>query len=148
MAMRRELPDFRFVQIDDGYQAYMGDWLTVRPAFGDLDGLLRTIREQGGEAAIWVAPFIAEASSALLREHPEFFVHDEEGRPGADDRAGRNGFGAGLLGRRGTSAYLVADGPPGASRRGAVPPDARGQGRGGPVTEKIGCQRTLRKMRR
>lgn len=32
-AIRASLPELRFIQIDDGYQAKMGDWLTPHPNF-------------------------------------------------------------------------------------------------------------------
>ncbi|MGL6175221.1 MAG: glycoside hydrolase family 36 protein, partial [Cellulosilyticaceae bacterium] len=49
--------------------------------FKHLPELIKQIKEQGFEPAIWVAPFIAEADSAIFKEHPEYFVKDEEGNP-------------------------------------------------------------------
>jgi alpha-galactosidase len=78
----REVPGLRYVQIDDGYQPAMGDWLETGAAFGgDVQGVLRSIRARGFEPAIWVAPFVAEKDSRVFREHPEWFVADAEGRP-------------------------------------------------------------------
>ena len=71
----RTSPGLRYVQIDDGYQPAMGDWLEPGKAFGgDLGGVLREIRKRGFEPAIWVAPFIAEAGSNLFRNHPDWFM--------------------------------------------------------------------------
>jgi alpha-galactosidase len=81
-----------YVQIDDGYQARMGDWLEPGPLVPDPAGLCRTITDLGHEPAIWVAPFIAEAGSTVLREHPEFFVADESGRPLPSDRFAYGGW--------------------------------------------------------
>ena len=77
----KNLPELKYIQIDDGYQEYMGDWLYVSPKFGDLDSVLAKINENGCESAIWVAPFIAQAESRVFREHPEYFVKDEKGAP-------------------------------------------------------------------
>ena len=46
-----------FFQIDDGYQTHVGDWLSVKPKFGDMKQLTDTIHEQGIKAGLWLAPF-------------------------------------------------------------------------------------------
>jgi alpha-galactosidase len=62
----KHTPDLRYVQIDDGYQPAMGDWLDTGAAFGgDVQGVLKQIRERGFEPAIWVAPFVAEEKSKV-----------------------------------------------------------------------------------
>ncbi len=76
------LPELNYVQIDDGYQAAMGDWLDTGKAFGGgIREVIRQIRETGREPAIWVAPFIAEEASKVFREHPDWFIMDAGGRP-------------------------------------------------------------------
>ncbi len=89
----RATPGLKFIQIDDGYQPAMGDWLLTGPAFGgDVRGVLRRIRERGFEPAIWVAPFVAEAGSRLFASHREWFVKDEEGGPLRADRVTFGGW--------------------------------------------------------
>jgi alpha-galactosidase len=81
-AIATHAPGLKYIQIDDGYQPAMGDWLETGSAFGgQVQTVLRQIRERGFEPAIWVAPFIAEAESRLFREHPDWFVKDAEGKP-------------------------------------------------------------------
>ncbi len=76
------VPELRYVQIDDGYQSAMGDWLETGKAFGGgVQGVLKKIRERGFEPAIWVAPFIAEAASQVFQNHPDWFIKDAEGNP-------------------------------------------------------------------
>jgi alpha-galactosidase len=78
----KNIPALKYVQIDDGYQSAMGDWLSTGKAFGgDLVGVLKKIRARGFEPAIWVAPFIAEENSQVFREHPDWFVKDAAGKP-------------------------------------------------------------------
>ena len=78
----KNAPELKYIQIDDGYQPAMGDWLETGAAFGgDIQGVLKKIRERGFEPAIWVAPFIAEEKSDLFREHPDWFVKGAEGKP-------------------------------------------------------------------
>ena len=86
-------PGLRYVQIDDGYQPAMGDWLDTGAAFGgDVQGVLKQIRERGFEPAIWVAPFVAEEKSKVFQQHPEWFVKDSEGRPLRSDRVTFGGW--------------------------------------------------------
>ena len=67
----RDIPGLRYIQIDDGYQPAMGDWLETGNAFGgEVQAVLRQIRERGFEPAIWVAPFIAEEGSRSSRSIP------------------------------------------------------------------------------
>lgn len=85
--------DLEFIQIDDGYQAYMGDWLTMHPDFGsDVKRICDKIKSKGLKPAIWVAPFIAEEQSTLFKEHPEWFVKDEFDRPLPSDRDSFGGW--------------------------------------------------------
>jgi alpha-galactosidase len=76
----RQVPALRYVQIDDGYQPNMGDWLDTGKAFGgDVKGVLRQIRQRGFEPAIWVAPFVAEAGSKVFQQHPDWFIQGRQG---------------------------------------------------------------------
>lgn len=92
-AVQEQKLPLRFIQIDDGYQAAMGDWLDAGPAFaGGLPDLLASIRAGGGEPAIWVAPFIAEEKSKIFQEHPDWFIKDESGAPLRSDRVTFGGW--------------------------------------------------------
>ncbi len=70
-----------FIQIDDGYQTYMGDYLDISGLFPNFENLIQSIHDKGFEPALWVAPFIAQKESELFRNHPEYFVKDETGNP-------------------------------------------------------------------
>ena len=89
----KTIPALKYVQIDDGYQPAMGDWLETGAAFGgNVRGVLKQIRERGFEPAIWVAPFIAEAGSHVFQQHPDWFMKDEEGKPLAANRVTFQGW--------------------------------------------------------
>jgi alpha-galactosidase len=78
----KEIPGLKYIQIDDGYQPAMGDWLETGKAFGgNVQDVLRQIRARGFEPAIWVAPFIAEKDSNVFRQHPDWFVKGRDGAP-------------------------------------------------------------------
>ena len=92
-AIARTIPGLKYIQIDDGYQPAMGDWLDTGPAFGgNVRGVLEAIRHRGFEPAIWVAPFIAEQESKLFQQHPGWFVKDDEGKPLRADRVTFGGW--------------------------------------------------------
>jgi alpha-galactosidase len=78
----REIPTLKYIQIDDGYQPAMGDWLETGKAFGgNVQDVVRQIRARGFEPAIWVGPFIAEKDSNLFKQHPDWFVMNAAGEP-------------------------------------------------------------------
>jgi alpha-galactosidase len=89
----KNTPGLKYIQIDDGYQPAMGDWLETGAAFGgNVQGVLKQIRARGFEPAIWVAPFIAEEKSNLFRQHPDWFVKDAEGTPLRSDKVTFGGW--------------------------------------------------------
>ena len=70
-----------FVQIDEGYQRAVGDWLQLNEPFRDqMRRLADTIREAGFRPGLWLAPFVAAAKSELAKIHPEYILRDEHGR--------------------------------------------------------------------
>ncbi len=79
--MSSSLP-LKMIQIDDGYQAQIGDWLTPKPAFSEgMDKLADEIRSAGMLPGLWLAPFLVHPKSALYREHPQWLLRDKNGRP-------------------------------------------------------------------
>ena len=89
----KQTPGLRYVQIDDGYQPAMGDWLETGAAFGgNVQGVLKQIRARGFEPAIWVAPFVAEEKSHVFQQHPDWFVKDSDGTPLRSDRVTFGGW--------------------------------------------------------
>ncbi len=70
------------VQIDDGYQAAVGDWLEWDPGFPEgIAPLASTIRSAGFRAGIWLAPFLVSRASRVARKHPDWLLCSEQGRP-------------------------------------------------------------------
>ncbi len=92
-AIAKDVPQLKYVQLDDGYQPAMGDWLETGNAFGgDVQGVLQAIRKQGFEPAIWVAPFIAEAGSHVFQQHPGWFMKGDDGKPLSADKVTFQGW--------------------------------------------------------
>jgi alpha-galactosidase len=78
---RRELP-VETVQIDDGYQADIGDWLTVNEKFPrGMQWLASEIKSAGYTPGLWLAPFLVSPTSRTFTKHPEFVVRNDDGSP-------------------------------------------------------------------
>lgn len=81
-AVKKHGLDLKYIQIDDGYQEYWGDWFSFTDKFDKgVKQLCLDIKAKGFEPAIWVAPFVAERDSRLFKNHPDWFVRDESGQP-------------------------------------------------------------------
>lgn len=66
---------FDVFQIDDGYQAAIGDWLVTNERFpSSLESLASTIDSAGRTPGIWLAPFLVHPSSRVAIEHPEWIA--------------------------------------------------------------------------
>ncbi|MDD9178080.1 MULTISPECIES: glycoside hydrolase family 36 protein [Aliivibrio] len=78
--MSDEQAELEWVLLDDGYQAFMGDWLTPSNKFPNgIESLLAAIKSKGKKPAIWIAPFIAQPESEIFKNHPDWFVRHENG---------------------------------------------------------------------
>lgn len=70
------------IQIDDGYQSAIGDWLSPAPGWdGQLAILSAEIADAGMEAGVWTAPFLCGENSRVFAEHPDWVVRHASGRP-------------------------------------------------------------------
>lgn len=79
-ALRPRLP-LDFIQIDDGFQAQVGDWFETKPTFPHgLTGLAGAIRARGCTPGLWLAPYIVRSDARLNDQHPEWFLRDARGR--------------------------------------------------------------------
>lgn len=64
------------VQIDDGYQTAIGDWLTLSGRFESLPATARRIGGSGRASGIWCAPFLVSTGSYTALHHPEWLVRE------------------------------------------------------------------------
>ena len=64
---------FDVFQLDDGYQAAIGDWLDTNAKFPSrLESLAADVAARGRRPGIWLAPFLAAPDSELVRRHPDW----------------------------------------------------------------------------
>ena len=70
-------------QLDDGFQTATGDWLSVdKKKFPHgLKSLAQKIHAKGYLAGIWLAPFCAQITSKVAKEHPDWLIKGENGKP-------------------------------------------------------------------
>jgi len=80
--LRSDYP-IEVVQLDDGYQAALGDWDRANAKFPrGLKSLAGAIRDAGFSAGIWTAPFLAARDSQIMREHEDWLIKlDGAGEP-------------------------------------------------------------------
>lgn len=85
--MQSKLGQLDYVLLDDGYQAFMGDWLTPSDKFpSGIKSVIERIKSAGKKPAIWLAPFIAQPESEVFKNHPDWFVrHQDDSLLKADD---------------------------------------------------------------
>lgn len=74
--------DIDIFQIDDGYQTATGDWLSVdtKKFPGGMKEQADKIHEKGMLAGLWLAPFGAQFTSKVLKEHPDWFIRHPNGK--------------------------------------------------------------------
>jgi len=79
--LKHERIPLELIQIDDGYQSRVGDWLTFNSRFPDgVKNLAQEIRTKGFTPGIWLAPFILHPGSKTAQKHPDWLLRDEKRR--------------------------------------------------------------------
>jgi alpha-galactosidase len=71
---------FDTIQIDDGWQAAIGDWQPNKKFPSGMTALAKKIKLTGRKAGLWLAPFIAVKSSRLFHDQPNWFLRDTYGK--------------------------------------------------------------------
>ena len=80
--IQAEAVPFQTIELDAGYSSSLGDWLMPNHRWPEgLEHAAKTITDAGFRAGIWVGPFIVGDRSVLYRNHPDWVLHDPEGRP-------------------------------------------------------------------
>jgi alpha-galactosidase len=81
-AQHRDQVPLELIQLDDGFEAHVGDWLDMRPGFPSG---LRPLRDQviqaGFRPGVWLAPYIATPRAKVVQDHPDWILRTPRGRP-------------------------------------------------------------------
>ena len=82
---------YDYCHVDEGYGFARGDYLTPNaPQFPDgMAKLGREIADMGLKFGVWTAPFEVAERAWVYQHHPDWLVHDAEGRPIQIDYAHR-----------------------------------------------------------
>ena len=76
-----DLP-LELVQIDDGFESQIGDWLSFNRGFPEgVAPLAKEIRLAGFTPGLWLAPFVVHPKSRLAADHPDWILRTRSGRP-------------------------------------------------------------------
>ena len=73
-----DLP-FDVLQVDDGWQISIGDWMPNDKFPSGMDALAAKISASGRTPGLWLAPLLVVPSSELFREHPDWLLRDTDG---------------------------------------------------------------------
>ena len=70
-------------QVDDGFETIVGDWFYVdeKKFPHGMKFIADAIHEKGFKAGLWLAPFGAHRRSRLAKEHPDWLVQFDNGKP-------------------------------------------------------------------
>ncbi len=74
LALAADWP-FDVFQLDDGYQAAIGDWRHTNAKFpSSLEVLAADIESSGRRPGLWLAPFLVAPDSEVARAHPDWIA--------------------------------------------------------------------------
>ena len=69
----------KIFQIDDGWEANLGDWEPGKDRFPNgLTPIVQQIEDSGFIPGLWIAPFIIDSRSKTAAAHPEWLLKDEK----------------------------------------------------------------------
>jgi alpha-galactosidase len=77
--LRAKLP-LRLIQLDDGFQADVGDWFERNAKFPSrMDETAARIRKAGFTPGVWLSPFLVNLGSRIAKEHPDWLASKAQG---------------------------------------------------------------------
>lgn len=80
-ALKNDIP-LEMIQLDDGFEAQVGDWFHFNARFPDgVAPLAAEIRSAGFTPGLWLAPFIVHPKSRLYAQHPDWLLRGRFNRP-------------------------------------------------------------------
>jgi hypothetical protein len=71
---------FEYIQIDEGFQRWHGDWEGNAKFPHGMKWLADRIRSLGLKAGLWLAPYVISDPTEVFQKHPEWLLRHPEGR--------------------------------------------------------------------
>ncbi len=72
---------FDVIQLDDGWQIDTGDWEANKKFPSGMAAMAKRIQKTGRIAGLWLSPFVTTKSSSIFRDHQDWILRDEQGKP-------------------------------------------------------------------
>lgn len=94
-ALRRTVPTNVSV-VDDGYMTAWGDWDSLKPGkFPDngMKAVANDIASFGMRPGVWLAPFACDKHSQVAKQHPDWIIKNDQGRPSNSSNCGKFFYG-------------------------------------------------------
>ena len=70
----------KYVQIDEGYQRFHGDWEGNKRFPHGMKWLAARIKDYGLKPGLWVAPFVISEPTEVFAKHPEWLLKNGDGQ--------------------------------------------------------------------
>jgi alpha-galactosidase len=91
--MKDQVPT-NMVMVDDGYMTSWGDWDSLKPKkFTTMNVVAEDIASSRMRPGLWMAPFAADKHSKIAKNHPEWIIKNERGRPANSSNCGKFFYG-------------------------------------------------------
>ena len=68
-----------YIQVDEGYQRWHGDWEGNERFPQGMKWLADRIRSYGFKAGIWISPYVVSEPTELFRQHPDWLLRRRDG---------------------------------------------------------------------
>ncbi|MFX0138518.1 MAG: glycoside hydrolase family 36 protein [Candidatus Hodarchaeota archaeon] len=81
IAERNDQIHITYFQLDDGYQITIGDWEANEKFPEGMKKFVNKIEKKGFKAGLWLAPFFVGKKSMLYKQHPNWVLRNNKGKP-------------------------------------------------------------------
>jgi len=78
--LKKLTPDADLIQIDAGWYSARGDYAVRTNLAGSMREISDRIKAAGMTPGIWIDGFRANSTSEVCLKHPEYFLHDQDGK--------------------------------------------------------------------
>lgn len=68
-----------YIQIDEGYQKWHGNWEGNARFPHGMKWLAQKIKSYGLKPGIWISPFVVSDTASIIKQHPDWFLKNEDG---------------------------------------------------------------------
>ena len=91
--MKDKVPT-NMAMVDDGYMTAWGDWDSLKPKkFTTMDVVAGDIASSRMKPGLWMAPFTCDKHSKIAKNHPDWIIRNEKGRPANSSNCGKFFYG-------------------------------------------------------